>query len=109
VALEPDPSPPINPFVTGARPRCRQVLPMRTLSMHSLPAWTIWAIVVPLVLLSPVIAFFLALAAEIVIGGVIDAGAPALLLIGAGVGGLVLVRRLRRTRERPTLESQAAR
>ncbi len=36
--------------------------------MNSLPTWAVWSIVVPLVLLSPIIAFFLALAAEIVVG-----------------------------------------
>jgi hypothetical protein len=35
--------------------------------MSSLPPWAIWQIVVPLVLLSPVIAFLLALTAEIAV------------------------------------------
>jgi hypothetical protein len=35
--------------------------------MSSIPTWAVWAIVVPLVLLSPVLAFLLAIAAEIVI------------------------------------------
>lgn len=63
--------------------------------MHNLPTWAVWAIVVPLVLLSPVIAFFLAMAAEIVIGALVDAGAPALFLLAGGAGGLLLLRRLR--------------
>jgi ABC-type transport system involved in cytochrome c biogenesis permease component len=71
----------------------------------SLPAWAIWAIVVPLVLVSPVIAFFLAIATEIVVGSVLDAGASGLALLGAGVAGLTLVRRLRRVRGRPALEA----
>jgi hypothetical protein len=35
--------------------------------MKSLPTWAVWSIVVPLVLLSPVIAFQIALAAEIAV------------------------------------------
>lgn len=64
--------------------------------MDRLPTWAVWSIVLPLVLLSPIIAFFLAIAAEIVIGGLIDAGAPGLVLAAAGLAGLVLVRRLRK-------------
>jgi len=70
-----------------------------------MPTWAICMIAVPLVLLSPAIAFFLALAAEIVIVELVDAGAPWLVLLGAGVGGLVLYRRLRRARGRPALET----
>jgi len=52
-------------------------------------------IAVPLVLLSPVIAFLMALAVEILIV-LLDEGAPAVALVGAGMGGLVLFRRQRR-------------
>jgi hypothetical protein len=45
--------------------------------------------------LSPVIAFLLAMAAEIAICAVVDAGAPAVVVLGAGTTGLVLFRRLR--------------
>jgi hypothetical protein len=69
----------------------------------SLPTWAIWAIAVPLVLVSPVITFFLALAAGLVVEGVIEAGPPAMVLFGAGIVGLVLVRRLRRAGRRPAL------
>jgi hypothetical protein len=64
--------------------------------MDSLPAWAMWGVVVPCVLLSPVIAILLAIAIEILIGCLMDAGAPALLaLIIAGAGGLFLLRKLR--------------
>jgi hypothetical protein len=62
--------------------------------MSSLPTWAVWSIVVPLVLLSPVIAFLLAIMAEILVFALVDAGAPALVLLGAGVSGLVLFRRI---------------
>jgi hypothetical protein len=42
-----------------------------------------------------VIAFLLTMAAEILVWAVVDAGAPALLVLGAGAGGLVLFRKLR--------------
>jgi len=73
--------------------------------MSSVPAWAVWSIIVPCVLLSPVIAFSLAIAAEIMIGALVDAGPPALALLGAGVGGLTLVRRLWNGRSRSALET----
>jgi hypothetical protein len=73
--------------------------------MRSLPAWAIWSIVVPFVLFSPVIAFFLAMLAEAVICGLIDAGAPAPALLGAAIGGLILCRRLRGVRGRSVVET----
>jgi ABC-type transport system involved in cytochrome c biogenesis permease component len=73
--------------------------------MHSLPTWAIWTIVVPLVLLSPVIAFLLGMATEIVICGLWDAGTPGLVLFGAGVCALILVRRFWKGRRRPALET----
>jgi hypothetical protein len=63
--------------------------------MSRLPPWAVWSIVVPLVLLSPVIMFLLAVTIESLIWALVDAGAPALVLIGAGVCGLLLLRRLR--------------
>jgi hypothetical protein len=68
--------------------------------MSSLPTWAAWSIAVPLVLLTPVIAFLLALAAEILVVALVDARAPALVLLGAGVGGLVLFRRIRPASQR---------
>ncbi len=63
--------------------------------MSSIPTWAVWVIVVPLVLLSPVVAFLLAIAAEILIWTVVDIGAPAIVVLGIGAGGLFLFRRLR--------------
>jgi hypothetical protein len=62
--------------------------------MDSLPTWAVWSIVVPLLLLSPVIMFLLAVTIESLIWASVDAGAPALLLIGAGSGSLLLLRRI---------------
>jgi hypothetical protein len=73
--------------------------------MHCLPTWAIWAILVLFVLLSPVIAMFLAMATEIVLGALVDAGAPGFALLGAGVCALILVRRLWRGMRRPALET----
>ncbi|MBV8772730.1 MAG: hypothetical protein JO166_10455 [Deltaproteobacteria bacterium] len=66
--------------------------------MSSLPAWAAWSIVVPLVLLSPVVGLLLAFAAEILIVSMMDIGAPAVALVGAGAGGLLLFRALRGSR-----------
>ena len=68
--------------------------------MSNLPTWAVWSIVVPLVLLSPVIAFLLAMAAEILVFALVDAGAPGLVLLGGGVGSLVLFRRIRPASQR---------
>jgi hypothetical protein len=68
--------------------------------MSTLPTWAIWSIVVPLVLFSPVIAFFLALAAGLVFASVWDAGAPALVPLGTGIGGLMVLRKLTGGRRR---------
>jgi hypothetical protein len=63
--------------------------------MDSLPTWAMWGVVVPCVVLSPAIALLLAIAIEILIGCLMDAGAPALLaLIIVGAGGLFLFRKL---------------
>jgi hypothetical protein len=42
--------------------------------MGRLPAWTMWAVIVAGVLLSPVLAFLLAIAVEIMLGVLQDAG-----------------------------------
>jgi hypothetical protein len=63
--------------------------------MSSVPTWAFWSIIVPCILLSPALAFLLAIAVEILVGCLMDAGAPALLLVGAGAGGLLLFRKLR--------------
>jgi hypothetical protein len=63
--------------------------------MNSLPTGAVWGVVVPLLLLSPVIMFLLAVTIESLIWASVDAGAPALVLLGAGAGGLLLLRMLR--------------
>ncbi len=66
--------------------------------MSSIPTWAVWTIVVPLVLFSPVIAFLLAIAVEILICSLVDIGAPAFVLLGAGIAGPLLFRALRGSR-----------
>ena len=61
----------------------RQVSPM-----SSLPTWAVWGVVVPLVLLSPVIALMLAIAGEGLICAMFDAGAPAGAALAALAGML---------------------
>jgi hypothetical protein len=63
--------------------------------LSSLPTWAVWLIVVPLVLRSPVIAFLLAIAVEMLAWGMVDTGVPRLVLVGGSAAGLVLFRRLR--------------
>jgi hypothetical protein len=57
------------------------------------------SVVVSAALLSPALALLMAIAVEIVIGLLVDAGAPALLALAAGAVGWPLLRRLRRRRE----------
>jgi hypothetical protein len=61
--------------------------------MISLPVWAICLIAVAVVL-SPVLAFLTAMAAEIVIGALVDAGAlPVFTLVSAGAIGWLLLRK----------------
>ena len=63
--------------------------------MNSFPKWTLLSIIVVAVLLSPVLAFLLAIAVEILIGSLMEAGVPALsLLVVAGAIGWSLFRKL---------------
>jgi hypothetical protein len=64
----------------------------------SLPTWAIWSIAVA-ALLSPVLAFLIAIAVEILIGALMDAGVlPLFALVAAGsIGGS----QFRRQRVRP--------
>jgi uncharacterized membrane protein len=62
--------------------------------MSCLPTWAVWSIFVLLILLSPVIAFLLAMVAEMLIWTVVDEGVPAAVALGAAFGGLFLFRRL---------------
>jgi hypothetical protein len=63
--------------------------------MSSLPIWAQCAIVAPAVLLSPVLTFLMAIAAEILIGLMKDSGVPALLaLVFVGAISGLLFRKL---------------
>jgi hypothetical protein len=63
----------------------------------SLPAWAQLSIIAAAVLLSPVLAFLIAIAVEIVIGLLVEAGAPVLpALIAVGAIGWLLLRERRR-------------
>jgi hypothetical protein len=63
--------------------------------MDSLPTWAVWSIVVPLVLLSPVLAFLLALAAEAMVVALHDAPVPVGVTLVRGAGALFLFRKPR--------------
>ena len=65
--------------------------------MKSIPAWAQLSIIGLALLLSPALAFLVAIAVEIVIGVLVDAGALALsALIATGAIGWLLLRKLRR-------------
>jgi hypothetical protein len=68
--------------------------------MISLPAWAQLSIITATVLLSPVLAFLMALAVEIVIGVLVDAG-PLTLITLVPVGGFIGWSVLRKRRLRP--------
>ena len=62
--------------------------------MTSLPIWAIWLIAAA-VLLSPVLAFLMAIAVEIVIGALVDAGVlPVFAVLTAGAIGWLSLRKL---------------
>ena len=70
------------------------------------PSWVIWFIVAAAAILSPVLAFLMAIAIEIVVVALVDAGAlPILAFVTAGAVGWLLLRNLCvRPRGRPTVE-----
>jgi len=69
--------------------------------MGRFPTWTKFSVVAAAGLLSPVLAFLMAIAVEIVLGLVKDAGAlPIVGLIGAGALTFSRVRKLLRARPR---------
>jgi hypothetical protein len=64
--------------------------------VNSFRAWVHFSIIAAAVLLSPVLAFLMAIAVEILIGSLMEAGLPALIaLVVAGAIGWLLLRRLR--------------
>jgi hypothetical protein len=74
--------------------------------VSNLPTWVIWSIVVAAVL-SPVLAFLMAIVVEILIGALLDAGIlPFLALATAGAVGSPLLRKLwARPRERASVKT----
>jgi hypothetical protein len=63
--------------------------------MNSLPTWATWSIAAA-ALLSPVLAFLMAIAVEILIGSLMQAGVPLLLaFVVAAALGWLLFRKLR--------------
>lgn len=63
--------------------------------MNSFPTWAVWSIAGPLVLLSPVLALLLALAAEAMVAALHDAPVPVGVTLVGGVSALFLFRKLR--------------
>jgi hypothetical protein len=65
--------------------------------MSILPTWAMWSIAAAVVLLSPVLAFLMAIAAEILIDLLMVAGAPTLigLAIAVGIGWFLCCKLLR--------------
>ena len=63
--------------------------------MSSFPTWAHLSIIAAAVLLSPVLAFLMAIAVEILIGSLMEAGVAALLaFVGVGTLGWLLFRKL---------------
>ncbi len=64
--------------------------------MRSIPVSAQLSVLAAAGLLSPALAFLMVFAVEIVIGLLVDAGAPAFLALAAGAVGWLLLRKLRR-------------
>jgi hypothetical protein len=83
---------------------------VRCNTMRNLPTWAPLSLIMVAVLLSPVLAFLIAIALEILIGLLVEAGAPVLpALIAAGAIGWLLFRKLRRRPGPPPPATQGAR
>ena len=76
-------------------------------TMRNLPTWAPLSIITVAVLLSPVLAFLTAIAVEILIGLLVEAGAPVLSALVAT--GWLLFRKLRRRPGPPPPATQGAR
>ena len=75
-------------------------------SMRNFPTWAPLSILTVAVLLSPVLAFLIAIAVEILIGLLVEAGAPVLpALVATGAIGWLLFRKLRRRPEATPIET----
>jgi hypothetical protein len=76
--------------------------------MDSLSVWAWWTIAGGILLLSPLLAFLLAVLVEILIGFLMQGGAPAVLILAASVsGGLALRKRWARPQDGDLLGDQA--
>ena len=74
--------------------------------MRHLPPWAPLSIITVAVLLSPVLAFLTAIAVEILIALLVEAGAPVLpTLVATGAIGWALFRKLRRRPEATAIET----
>jgi hypothetical protein len=76
-------------------------------AVRSLPTWAIWSIAVAVVLLSPVLAFLIAIGVEILIGVLYDAGMLPGLVVGAvgAIGWSLLHKLLMRPRRVTPVET----
>ena len=78
--------------------------------MRNLPAWASLSIITVAVLLSPVLAFLMAIAVEILIGLLVEADAPVLpVLIATGATLMALVSQAARRPDPPRPATQGAR
>ncbi|HEX3413730.1 MAG TPA: hypothetical protein VHT00_18615 [Stellaceae bacterium] len=76
--------------------------------MDRLSAWAWWTIAGGILLLSPLVAFLLAVLVEVLIGFLMQGGTPAILILAASMfGGLAVRKRWRRPRAGNLLGDQA--
>jgi len=75
-------------------------------AVNDLPSWVYLSVIAAVVLLSPVLAFLIAIAAEIVLGAVAQAGVPArIAIVVALVVGWSLARKIRRPQGGASIET----
>jgi hypothetical protein len=75
--------------------------------MDRLSAWAWWTITGGILLLSPLVAFLLAVLVEILIGFLMQGGAPAILILAASMfGGLAVRKRWTRPQDGNLLGDQ---
>jgi hypothetical protein len=71
--------------------------------MSRFPSWVWWSVMMAVVLFSPALAFLLAIAAEILIGLLIEANAITVCAITGGAIGWVLFRKMSRSKSPASL------
>jgi hypothetical protein len=76
--------------------------------MSSVRDWAAGSVIVALILLSPIVAFLVVIAAEMLIDLVIEVGAAAVCVVAAGAIGLVLLRKYGWRPRTPQLRSEGA-